>query len=60
MISGEDIGMRLKAFEYWKCAETGLSTNKQNGSIKFVIAESLPGQGKSRIFLKKQFVGLLI
>ncbi|WAR21881.1 HPDL-like protein [Mya arenaria] len=26
VIDSEDIGVRLKAFEYWKCAETGLTT----------------------------------
>ena len=46
MIRGDDIGVRLKAFEYWKCAETGVSTeDKTSGSVKFVIAESLPAQG---------------
>jgi hypothetical protein len=46
VIKGEDIGMRLKAFEYWKCAETGLATEeKAQGSVKFVIAEALPNQG---------------
>nr|KAG5700679.1 hypothetical protein BaRGS_015509 [Batillaria attramentaria] len=38
--------MRLKAFEYWKCAETGLATGDSTiGSVKFVIAEALPDQG---------------
>ena len=46
VINGDDIGVRLKAFEYWKCAESGVSTDdKTTGSVKFVIAESLPAQG---------------
>ena len=45
VIDTEDIGLRLKAFEYWKCAETGLSSGHHPESIKFVIAEALPNQG---------------
>lgn len=45
MIDTEDIGLRLKAFEYWKCAETGLSLGNHPESIKFVVAEALPNQG---------------
>lgn len=34
------------AFEYWKCAETGLAMKEKGiGSVKFVIAEALPKQG---------------
>ncbi|XP_076439542.1 4-hydroxyphenylpyruvate dioxygenase-like protein [Babylonia areolata] len=67
VISGKDVGMRLKAFEYWKCAETGLATEeKAMGSVKFVIAETLPDQGPNQLemFLKNhggagvQHVGL--
>ncbi|KAJ8316815.1 hypothetical protein KUTeg_004719, partial [Tegillarca granosa] len=43
VIDTEDIGLRLKAFEYWKCAEVGLMDNV-SGSIKFVIAEALANQ----------------
>jgi len=45
VIESEDIGLRLKAFEYWKCAETGLSSGNRPDSIKFVVAEALPNQG---------------
>lgn len=45
VIDTEDIGLRLKAFEYWKCAETGLSSGNHPESIKFVVAEALPNQG---------------
>lgn len=46
VIDTEDIGIRLKAFEYWKCAETGLFSQGPENSLKFVIAEALEGQGK--------------
>ncbi|XP_037068359.1 4-hydroxyphenylpyruvate dioxygenase-like protein [Pollicipes pollicipes] len=39
-----DVGMALKAMEYWRCAETGLSsppTSDREPTLKFVIAESL-------------------
>ncbi|XP_064602352.1 4-hydroxyphenylpyruvate dioxygenase-like protein [Liolophura sinensis] len=39
-----DLGVRLKAFEYWQCAEIGLqwdSANSESSKVKFVIAESL-------------------
>ncbi|XP_025094598.1 4-hydroxyphenylpyruvate dioxygenase-like protein isoform X2 [Pomacea canaliculata] len=50
VIKGEDIGMRLMAFEYWKCAETGLAMKEKGiGSVKFVIAEALPKQGPNQI-----------
>ena len=45
MIDTEEVGLRLKVFEYWKCAETGLTTDAKPMGIKFVLAESLPGQG---------------
>ncbi|KAL8601249.1 hypothetical protein ACOMHN_003193 [Nucella lapillus] len=50
VISSKDMGMRLKAFEYWKCAETGLATEeKAKGSVKFVLAETLPDQGPNQL-----------
>lgn len=52
MIKGENLGMRLKACEYWKCAETGLAIGeKASGNIKFVIAEALPNQGPNQVDL---------
>ena len=47
VISGQDIGLRMKALEYWKCAERGLSA-QAGGDVegfKVVIAEALEGQG---------------
>ncbi|CAC5411050.1 unnamed protein product [Mytilus coruscus] len=49
VIDTEDIGIRLKAFEYWKCAETGLYSQGPDNSLKFVIAEALEGQGPNQI-----------
>ncbi|XP_077992679.1 4-hydroxyphenylpyruvate dioxygenase-like protein [Glandiceps talaboti] len=55
LVQGEDMGMRLKAMEYWKCAETHLcSVETQDNSndlanVKFVIAEPLPGQGPNQV-----------
>lgn len=49
VIDSEDVGLRLKAFEYWKCAETGLSAGTHPESIKFVIAEALPNQGPNQV-----------
>lgn len=46
VIDKEEVGLRLKVFEYWKCAETGLTSDAvEPNTIKFVLAESLPGQG---------------
>ncbi|KAL4231353.1 hypothetical protein ACF0H5_008932 [Mactra antiquata] len=49
VIDTEDIGLRLKAFEYWKCAESGISTGNHPESIKFVVAEALPNQGPNQV-----------
>ncbi|XP_045190695.2 4-hydroxyphenylpyruvate dioxygenase-like protein [Mercenaria mercenaria] len=49
VIDTEDIGLRLKAFEYWKCAETGLSLGNHPKSIKFVVAEALANQGPNQV-----------
>lgn len=48
VLEGEDIGLRLTAMEYWKCSEAGMKlpfTDKKEPDCKFVVAESLPGQG---------------
>ncbi|XP_035824057.1 4-hydroxyphenylpyruvate dioxygenase-like protein isoform X2 [Aplysia californica] len=51
VISGKDIGLRMKALEYWKCAELGLQSNPNCAvqSFKVVIAEALPNQGPNQI-----------
>ncbi|XP_013382993.1 4-hydroxyphenylpyruvate dioxygenase-like protein isoform X2 [Lingula anatina] len=50
LVEGNDVGMRLMAMEYWKCAETGVSypCAKVN-SLKIVVAEPLPGQGPNQV-----------
>ncbi|KAK3758612.1 hypothetical protein RRG08_019523 [Elysia crispata] len=47
VLSTNDVGLRLRAMEYWKCAEVGLVTEEQTGSgavsrLSLVIAEGLP------------------
>ncbi|XP_078589349.1 4-hydroxyphenylpyruvate dioxygenase-like protein [Branchiostoma floridae x Branchiostoma japonicum] len=53
IVQGADVGMRLKAFEYWKCAKEGLrmpgSSPDVKPKVKFVIAEPLPGQGPNQV-----------
>ena len=54
LVQGQDVGMRLTAMEYWKCAETGLALQpKSDSSIKIVIAEPLPGQGRLNLLRQK-------
>lgn len=36
-----DIGMRMAAMEYWRCAESGVSFDSSSTSVKFVVVESL-------------------
>lgn len=35
----------MKAMEYWKCSETGITSGNSQESIRFVLVESLKGQG---------------
>lgn len=49
VINNADVGVRLKAFEYWKCAETGLYSEGSENSVKFVIAEALADQGPNQL-----------
>ncbi|XP_063049953.1 4-hydroxyphenylpyruvate dioxygenase-like protein [Engraulis encrasicolus] len=46
------IGLRLTAMEYWKCSEMGMNPpfkKTAEPDCKFVIAESLPEQGKNQV-----------
>lgn len=52
LISDTGIGMRMKAMEYWKCSETGLTSGNSQESIRFVLVESLKGQGNVMHALK--------
>ncbi|CAB1344009.1 unnamed protein product, partial [Coregonus sp. 'balchen'] len=52
VLNQEGIGLRLTAMEYWKCSETGIKlpfTDKKEPDCKFVIAESLPEQGRNQV-----------
>lgn len=42
----------MKAMEYWKCSETGLTSGNSQESIRFVLVESLKGQGNVMHALK--------
>ncbi|XP_075999643.1 4-hydroxyphenylpyruvate dioxygenase-like protein [Genypterus blacodes] len=52
VLNQEGIGLRLTAMEYWKCSERGIalpSVHKNEPDCKFVIAESLPEQGRNQV-----------
>ncbi|XP_017338438.1 4-hydroxyphenylpyruvate dioxygenase-like protein [Ictalurus punctatus] len=52
MLDRDGIGLRLTAMEYWKCSETGIELPFKDGKdpdCKFVIAESLPEQGRNQV-----------
>lgn len=51
LISDTGIGMRMKAMEYWKCSETGLTSGSSQDSIRFVLVESLESQGESKTYM---------
>ncbi|KAM8729216.1 4-hydroxyphenylpyruvate dioxygenase-like protein [Acanthopagrus schlegelii] len=58
VINQEGIGLRLTAMEYWKCSEAGIAlpfVDIKEPDCKFVIAESLPEQGRNQVdtFLEK-------
>lgn len=51
-VLGDNIGLRLKVMEYWKCAETGLGppdADSCDTSLKLVIAEPLPEVSTSHV-----------
>ncbi|XP_071488068.1 4-hydroxyphenylpyruvate dioxygenase-like protein [Diadema antillarum] len=57
VVRGSNVGLRMKAMEYWRCAETGLtfpeeSSEERLGSdakLMFVVAEALPDQGANQV-----------
>ncbi|XP_053197693.1 4-hydroxyphenylpyruvate dioxygenase-like protein [Scomber japonicus] len=52
VINQEGIGLRLTAMEYWKCSKAGIAlpfADKKEPDCKFVIAESLPEQGRNQV-----------
>ncbi|XP_059164950.1 4-hydroxyphenylpyruvate dioxygenase-like protein isoform X2 [Physella acuta] len=45
VLSTDNVGLRLRAMEYWKCAEVGLTTPRDDGvlgRLSLVVAEGLP------------------
>ncbi|KAK6174629.1 hypothetical protein SNE40_017868 [Patella caerulea] len=65
VVKGPNVGLRLSAFDYWKCSETGLTFPGKN-KLTFVIAEPFGNSGHSHVktFMKQhngpgvQHVGL--
>lgn len=52
VVNQEGVGLRLTAMEYWKCSRAGLTIpflDKKEPDCKFVIAESLPHQGRNQV-----------
>ncbi|XP_064176784.1 4-hydroxyphenylpyruvate dioxygenase-like protein [Anguilla rostrata] len=51
VLNENSIGLRLTAMEYWKCSELGvmLPFKGKEPDCKFVIAESLPEQGRNQV-----------
>lgn len=47
LVNGSFVGLKLAAMQYWKCSEIGIEVNSDDSrnNVKFVLAESLPGQG---------------
>lgn len=53
LVIGDDVGLRLKVMEFYKCSEAGLSSQNSDNDeqsdwepLKIVIAESLPNISK--------------
>ncbi|MBN3290071.1 HPDL protein, partial [Polypterus senegalus] len=52
VINGDGMGLRLTAMQYWQCSKVSLtlpSVEKDEPDCKFVVAESLPDQGKNQV-----------
>ncbi|XP_042624083.1 4-hydroxyphenylpyruvate dioxygenase-like protein [Cyprinus carpio] len=52
VLNHNGIGLRLTAMEYWKCSESGITLpfkDEKEPDCKFVIAESLPEQGRNQV-----------
>ncbi|GBL90730.1 4-hydroxyphenylpyruvate dioxygenase-like protein [Araneus ventricosus] len=61
LIISDGVGLRLRAMEYWRCAETGLSyKNKNENSFLLVVVESLQGQTNCNVeeFLRHHKEGI--
>ncbi|XP_030063184.1 4-hydroxyphenylpyruvate dioxygenase-like protein [Microcaecilia unicolor] len=51
IISGDGVGLRLTAMQYWTCSKVALSLPlpRKQSDCRFVLAESLPGQGRNQV-----------
>lgn len=52
LVIGDDVGLRLKVMQFWKCSESGLASqvydDGKSEPLKIVIAESLPNLSKRK------------
>lgn len=52
LVIGDDVGLRLKVMQFWKCSESGLASQAYDDGVseplKIVIAESLPNISKKQ------------
>ncbi|KAM4525162.1 4-hydroxyphenylpyruvate dioxygenase-like protein [Odontesthes bonariensis] len=52
VVNQEGVGLRLTAMQYWKCSKAGIAlpfADEKEPDCKFVIAESLPHQGRNQV-----------
>ncbi|XP_032430819.1 4-hydroxyphenylpyruvate dioxygenase-like protein isoform X2 [Xiphophorus hellerii] len=52
VVNQEGVGLRLTAMQYWKCSKAGIALpfpDKKEPDCKFVIAESLPHEGRNQV-----------
>ncbi|XP_072228847.1 4-hydroxyphenylpyruvate dioxygenase-like protein [Leuresthes tenuis] len=52
VVNQEGVGLRLTAMQYWKCSKAGITlpfADEKEPDCKFVIAESLPHQGRNQV-----------
>uniref|UniRef100_A0A3P9KA76 4-hydroxyphenylpyruvate dioxygenase n=1 Tax=Oryzias latipes TaxID=8090 RepID=A0A3P9KA76_ORYLA len=52
VVNQKGVGLRLTAMQYWKCSKAGISVpfaDQKEPDCKFVIAESLPHQGRNQV-----------
>ena len=57
-----EVGMALKAMEYWRCAETGVQAApdaSHEPTLKFVVAESLHGKSSPESLDAREMISCL-
>lgn len=63
LVIGDDVGLRLKVMQFWKCSESGLASDadddENNEPLKIVIAESLPNLSTKLLLSSKCHVKCL-